>query len=70
VAIENDATIEWDQFKSLTEQATAAVKKNAYNEASRFYARAISFMMKEFRFQKLKQLGTSLPADEQDEEDR
>ena len=67
VAIENNATIEWDQFKSLTEQAAGAVKKKSYNEASRFYARAISFMMKEFRFQKLKQLGTSGPADEQDD---
>ena len=67
VAIENQATIEWDQFKNLTEQAAAAAKRKAYNEATRFYARAISFMMKEFRFQKLKQPGASLPADEQDD---
>ena len=69
VAIENEATIEWDQFTDLMGQATAAVKKKSYNEASRFYARAISFMMKEFRFQKLKQLGTSLTADEQEDQE-
>ena len=66
VAIENQATIEWDQFKNFTKQAADAAKRKAFNEATRFYARAISFMMKEFRFQKLKQPGTSLPADEQD----
>ncbi len=65
VAIENEATIEWDQFKNLTEQAAAAAKKKSYNAATRFYARAESFMMKEYRFQKLKQPGASLPADDQ-----
>ena len=68
MAIENQATIEWDQFKNLTQQAAAAAKKKAYNEATRFYARAVSFMMKEFRFQKLKQIGSSLAADEQADE--
>ena len=60
MALENQATIEWDHFNELTTQAASAAKKQGYNESMRFYARAISFMMKEFRFQKLKQLGTSI----------
>ncbi|MCP4811377.1 MAG: serine/threonine-protein phosphatase [Planctomycetaceae bacterium] len=60
VALENQATIEWDHFNELTTQAASAAKKQGYNESMRYYARAISFMMKEFRFQKLKQLGTTV----------
>ena len=58
VALENQANVDWDRFNDLTMQAATAAKKQGFNESMRFYARAVSFMMKEFRFQKLKQLPT------------
>lgn len=62
-AQENQANVEWSRFNELTMQANNAAKKRNYNEATRFFARAISFMMKEFRFQKLKQPGEDLQDD-------